>query len=175
MYKDATANKIGKLPNLATFLNLSAGAWALLTLILGTFVFPLYLYNRSKLIAKASQYPITTNHAGIKLSLLTALCALFLSMLIYVALLPVLPKCDDIATQEYLAKSFNKWHKNKDSAERYGSLTTMKQVDYNDIKQTRSCTATLITTQGQDPIHYSIDWLGDKNDLFVVNFRYVKH
>jgi len=152
---------------------MSAGTWALLTLPLWTFVFPLYLFKRSSLIIKAEEHPVTANNTGIKIFLLTAVSALLLSMALYTVYLPVLPKCDDTATQEYLAKSFNKWHKGKVSAERYQVISAIKELDYNEETQIRLCKAMLFTTERIDAIQYRVGWLGDKNNLFFVNFRYL--
>jgi hypothetical protein len=173
VYWDATSNKIGKIPHLSAFLNMSAGAWALLTLPLWTFVFPLYLFKRTSLIIKAEEHPVTANNTGIKLSLLSIVSALLLSMALYTFYLPVLPKCDDTATQEYLAKSFNKWHKGKASAERFQTLSTIKELDYNEENLIRSCKAILFTSERIDAIQYHVGWMGGKNNLFFVNFRYL--
>ena len=173
VYWDATSNKIGKIPHVSAFLNMSAGTWALLTLPLWTFFFPLYLFKRSRLIIKAGEHPVTASYTGIKLFLLTAVSALLLFMALYTVYLPVLPKCDDTATQEYLAKSFNKWHKGKASAERYQVISAIKELDYSEEKQTRLCKAMLFTTERIDTIQYRVGWIESKNNLFFVNFRYL--
>jgi len=173
VYWDATSNKIGKIPHVSAFLNISAGTWALLTLPLWTFVFPLYLFKRSSLIIKAEEHPVTANNIGIKLFSLAAASALLLYMALYTVYSPVLPKCDDTATQEYLAKSFNKWHKGKASAERYQVISAIKELEYSEEKKIRLCKAMLFTTERIDAIQYNVGWMGGKNNLFFVNFRYL--
>jgi len=57
VYLDATKNKIGKVPEVKQFTNMSAGMWATGTALLWIFVFPLYLINRKKLINIAAEKP----------------------------------------------------------------------------------------------------------------------
>lgn len=57
VYLDATRNKIGKIPQVKRFTNMSAGMWAIGTALLWIVVFPLYLLNRKKLIDIAAEQP----------------------------------------------------------------------------------------------------------------------
>ncbi|NTV51256.1 MAG: hypothetical protein HGA69_00260 [Desulfobulbaceae bacterium] len=57
VYLDATKNKIGKVPEVKRFTNMSAGMWATGTAMLWIVVFPLYLLNRKKLIDIAEEKP----------------------------------------------------------------------------------------------------------------------
>ncbi len=59
VYLDATKNKIGKVPEVNKFTNMSAGMWATGTALLWIVVFPLYLLNRRKLISIAEEKPQT--------------------------------------------------------------------------------------------------------------------
>ncbi len=58
VYFDATANKIGKIPDEKGMFNMSAGAWAIVTLLLWIIGFPAYLIKRGSLIAKAKARPV---------------------------------------------------------------------------------------------------------------------
>lgn len=57
VYLDATKNKIGKVLEVKRFTNMSAGMWATGTAMLWIIVFPLYLFNRKKLIDTAEEKP----------------------------------------------------------------------------------------------------------------------
>jgi len=57
VYFDATRNKIGKIPKEKRFTNMSAGSWAIVTLLIWLFAFPVYIFKHSKLLEKAKNHP----------------------------------------------------------------------------------------------------------------------
>ena len=59
VYLDATENNIGKIPYVKGMFNMSAGAWAIVTLFLWIIGFPAYLIKRRSLIAAAKTRPVT--------------------------------------------------------------------------------------------------------------------
>jgi len=58
VYLDATKNKIGRVPGNGGFFNMSAGAWAAVTLLLWIIGFPAYLLKRSTLVQLAASSPV---------------------------------------------------------------------------------------------------------------------
>ncbi|SHK68549.1 hypothetical protein SAMN02745216_03906 [Desulfatibacillum alkenivorans DSM 16219] len=80
VYWDATRNKIGKISDKKSLTNAPAGLWAFGTFMLWIMVFPLYLYKRKDLIAKAKEHPVEPSQAQRKaiLSVLGVLLVLAL-------------------------------------------------------------------------------------------------
>ena len=62
VYLDASKHKIGKIRGSKGMLNMSAGAWGIVTLLLWIVCFPAYLIARRRLIAKAQANPIEVSH-----------------------------------------------------------------------------------------------------------------
>ncbi len=69
VYLDATANSIGKIPDAKGMFNMSAGAWAIVTLGIWIIGFPAYLIKRGSLIAAAKTQPVTVKARIVKLVL----------------------------------------------------------------------------------------------------------
>jgi len=67
VYLDATKNKIGKIKDEKGLFNMSAGAWALVTLLLWIVGMPAYLIKRKSLIEKAEDHPVETSGRVIKI------------------------------------------------------------------------------------------------------------
>ena len=78
VYWDATSNKIGKYSDAKGMFNMSAGAWAVVTLLLWIIVFPAYLIKRSSLIEKAKDSPIDVSWRGGKLAALSIVGGLWI-------------------------------------------------------------------------------------------------
>lgn len=68
VYWDATDKKIGKIPGIKGFSNMSAGAWGTVTALLWLVGFPLYLSKRVSLIERAKTEPIEVKRRWLKLS-----------------------------------------------------------------------------------------------------------
>lgn len=77
VYHDATSNKIGKQPSGAGLFNMSAGAWAVVTLLLWIVAFPAYLIKRNALVEKAKEQPVEASGRGIKLVVIAAIGGLW--------------------------------------------------------------------------------------------------
>ena len=71
VYLDATKHKIGKVAGLKSLFNMSAGAWAIVTLLLWIIGFPAYLLKRKSLIKLASSHPVEFDGRGIKTAILS--------------------------------------------------------------------------------------------------------
>src|SRR5947208_8333497 len=78
VYWDATGHKIGKIPGAGGVLNMSAGAWAVVTLFLWIIGFPIYLMKRSTLIEKAKSQPVEVKGRVVKLVVLAVIGGLWL-------------------------------------------------------------------------------------------------
>jgi hypothetical protein len=76
VYMDATKNHIGKTPD-GGFFNLSAGLWAVATLLLWIIAFPAYLIKRKNLIQRASEHPVAIRDRGWKTGLLCLLTGIW--------------------------------------------------------------------------------------------------
>ena len=72
VYLDATANNIGKIPGGKGMFNMSAGAWAIVTLLLWIIGFPAYLIKHGSLIENAKANPVTASARFVKAAALGA-------------------------------------------------------------------------------------------------------
>jgi hypothetical protein len=66
VYWDATGNKIGKVPGAGGLFNMSAGAWATVTMFLWIVGFPSYVIKRSALIEVAKNHAVEVKGRMIK-------------------------------------------------------------------------------------------------------------
>lgn len=80
VYFDATKNKIGKIQDEKGIFNMSAGAWAIVTLFLWIIAFPSYLIKRSSLIDKAKENPIDVNGRSAEIAALSVTGVLWIVM-----------------------------------------------------------------------------------------------
>lgn len=80
VYWDATGNKIGKVPGAGGLFNMSAGAWATVTMFLWIIGFPSYVIKRSAMIEVAKSHAVDVKGRVFKavvLGLIGALWVLF--------------------------------------------------------------------------------------------------
>lgn len=78
VYWDATQSKIGKIAGAGGMFNLSAGAWAVVTLLLWIIGFPAYLVKRGSLIEQAKENPVEVTGRGGKIAALAIVGGLWL-------------------------------------------------------------------------------------------------
>jgi len=71
VYVDATGNRIGRRLGVGGIFNMSAGAWATVTLFLWIVGFPCYLANRRRLKEEAKLFPVDVSGRTWKIVLLT--------------------------------------------------------------------------------------------------------
>ena len=89
VYLDATGKKIGKIPGAGGMFNMSAGAWAAVTMGLWIIGFPAYLINnRSSLIGAASQHPLEVKYRPLKVTVLGVIGALWVLLTLAGAMAP---------------------------------------------------------------------------------------
>jgi hypothetical protein len=77
VYWDATGNKIGKVSGASGLFNMSAGAWATVTMFLWIVAFPSYLIKRSALIEVAKSHAVDVKGRVIKTLILGFIGALW--------------------------------------------------------------------------------------------------
>lgn len=77
VYWDATAHKIGKAPGAGGMLNLSAGAWSVVTMFFWIVGFPAYVIKRGSLLDRANTQPVEVKRRWLKFSILCIVGALF--------------------------------------------------------------------------------------------------
>lgn len=77
VYLDATKRKIGKIPGTKGVFNMSAGAWAVSTMLLWIVSFPSYLIKRKDLIAAAQINPVEVSWRPVKVAALAIVGSLF--------------------------------------------------------------------------------------------------
>jgi len=78
VYLDATKHKIGKIRGSKGMLNMSAGAWGVVTLGLWIIGFPTYLIARNGLITKAKVHPIEVSRRTVKAIMLAVIGGMWL-------------------------------------------------------------------------------------------------
>lgn len=123
VYFDATKNKIGKLSGAKGMFNMSAGAWAVATLLLWIVTFPAYLIKRSSLMASAATTPVGTSGRGIKLTLLT-----FVAVLLVLAQLGTPNPAQSQKVSEVAAAQAVKTQSPREIEE--GLLKVSEKIDY---------------------------------------------
>jgi hypothetical protein len=77
VYWDATGNKIGKVAGTGGLFNMSAGAWATVTMFLWIIGFPSYLIKRSALIEVAKSHAVEVKGRMMKTVILGIIGALW--------------------------------------------------------------------------------------------------
>jgi len=80
VYLDASALKIGDIPENKSKHIRSAFDWAIATLFLWPYAFPYYLRIRSKLIKAAAEHPVQEKWRVLKASIVTLVAAGFIAV-----------------------------------------------------------------------------------------------
>ena len=111
VYWDATEQKIGKMANIKSMFNISAGGWATVTLMLWIVAFPAYLIKRKSLIEIAKSQPVEVKGRFIKLAIITIIGMLWVSSFI---LSPTKEKNANIASN--IENNQNSIRENKESS-----------------------------------------------------------
>jgi hypothetical protein len=88
VYWDATGNKIGKVPGAGGLFNMSAGAWATVTMFLWIIAFPSYVIKRSALIEVAKSHAVDVKGRLIKTLVLGFIGALWVLFVLAGTMVP---------------------------------------------------------------------------------------
>ncbi len=156
VYWDATANKIGKIEGEGGLFNMSAGAWAAVTLGLWIVGFPAYLINRSRLIEKAKEHPQESifKKGGI------AILAFFALGLIYITtpgFAGAVPRCnsgDVVVLTERLIADIPAFQELDTSV----SIHTHFEVSYDEAADVRRCSAFIRIGSDDERVFFEISW-----------------
>jgi hypothetical protein len=116
VYWDATGNKIGKIPGAGGMLNMSAGAFAAVTMFLWIVGFPAYLSKRSAMIERAKGQPVEVKGRTLKMAILAVIGGLWVLVTLAGAMVPP-PRASE-ASREPLRE------KVRNAVEQKGTLAT---------------------------------------------------
>ncbi len=173
VYWDATSNSIGKIDDDKGLFNMSAGAWALVTLLLWIVGFPAYLVKRGDLIERAKETPVNVNGRGGKLAALTLAGAGFMVMSVGVPIGGALPDCSSDDTTGLVGQIVSDMPLVQLSGAQFVAVKDATELGYNSGSEIRSCSGTLITTAGEDQIQYSVQWINKSQGKWAVNAQIV--
>ncbi|MFC2974364.1 hypothetical protein ACFOJE_19400 [Azotobacter bryophylli] len=167
VYVDATNHKIGKTPG-GGFFNLSAGAWGVLMLLLWIVAFPSYLIKRGSLIEKAAHSPIEANGRSTKIAILAVIGAVFTAFTYIGAIASELPSCDSSDSKKLVGQIIESMPAVQIAGIKFVSLKDIEEQGFNQEAQIRSCHGTLVTTQGENELQYSIKWSNQQKGEFYI-------
>ena len=69
-----------------------------------------------------------------------------------------IPACDNKSTISLVEQIVNDLPIAKKSGAKFVSLNTIAELGFNKEAEIRSCSATLVSTKGEDTIQYSVQW-----------------
>ncbi len=168
VYLDATKNKIGKIPGENGMFNMSAGAWAVVTLLLWIIGFPAYLVKRASLIKRAKESPVDVSRRSVKTAALSVVGGLSILAVFSGAVLSALPACDNSGTKTLVGRIVNDIPIAKSAGVQFVALKDIVEQGYNEQNEIRVCRATLVTTAGEDALQYHVKWSNkDKGEYFI--------
>jgi len=170
VYLDASKNKIGKVAATTGFFNLSAGGWSVATLFLWVVGFPAYLFKRGALLAKAKQHPVEVKGRMVK-AIVLAVIGIVWTLLSISSLVLKLPQCDSSEANALVGTIIDSMPLAKELNARFVSIKEVIEQGFNSKSQIRSCTATLVTSIGEDALQYSIQWTDRGKGTFYVEAR----
>ena len=173
VYWDATSNNVGKIDGGKGMFNMSAGAWALVTLFLWIIGFPAYLVKRGDLIELAKENPAKVIGRGGKLAALTLVGAAFMVVSLGVPFGGTLPGCSSADTTGLVGQIVNGMPVVQLSGAKFVAVKETRELGYNNAAEIRSCSGTLITTAGEDQIQYSVEWIDKSQGKWAVNAQIV--
>ena len=84
-----------------------------------------------------------------------------------------LPSCDQKETTALVGRIVNDLPLVKIASAKFVSLKNISEQGHNKDSEIRSCTATLVTTAGEDDFQYSVQWRDKKQGTFEVEGRIV--
>jgi len=159
VYVDATLNKIGKIPEAKGMFNMSAGAWAIVTLGLWIVGFPAYLIKRKSLIAKAKTRPVEVKARIAKTGALALVGGLW-TFVAFNGPRPSLslPACDSSDMTNLVGRLITDLPIVKEAGVQYVSMKNIEEPEYDREKEVRACTGTLVPPEGEDVVQYRIWW-----------------
>jgi hypothetical protein len=158
VYLDASRHKIGKIPDTGGLFNMSAGAWATVTLLIWIVGFPAYLLNRKSLLKSAHHQPVEVSGRGLKVAVFVLLGGFWLGNAIKDNYFFKLPACDDDAPKRLVSRIVESIPQDKLANGRFIGIKNVEQHGYDQQSETRSCLGTLVTSTGENGLRYIIQW-----------------
>ena len=158
VYLDASARKIGKREGSTGFLNISAGAWGSIMLVLWIVSFPIYLMNRKSLTETAKKTPVESSRRPIKAAGLASVGAMWTLMIVSQLFGAALPGCDSAGTQALLTQTITTMPALTSVGAKFVSVTEISQISADDDESVRTCGGVLLTSAGKNIIEYSVKW-----------------
>jgi hypothetical protein len=168
VFWDATKNKIGKIEGEKTWNNMSAAAWATVTLLLWIVGLPGYLVSRSVLIERAKQSPVEPKARELKLLVLSVF-SLAVTGFAFAAANAQVPQCTDPAALETAKTAIANTIGAGFMQAANPSIEAAQQIAFDSSSGQRTCRAQLRTRQGSvTPFGYSINWQDESKTNYVV-------
>lgn len=158
VYFDATSHKIGKISGTKSIFNMSAGAWAVVTLLLWIVGFPAYLVKRRELIDKAGKDPVEVSARSAKIAVLSIVGGLWVLVTFSSTALSALPACNSSDTEKVVGQIIDGMPLVQAAGAQYITLKDVVEQGYNQQSGIRSCSAILVTTAGENRLQYAVKW-----------------
>jgi len=170
VYLDTTKHNIGHIEGIKGFLNMSAGAWATVTLLLWIIGFPVYLSKRNTLIALAKDHPVFVSGRAGKVVLLCVIGGLWLSWSFFNYMAGSLPRCDDPEVVSLAEKVIKNSPIVKITGLNIKGISIPAEKSYDADAEKRVCRAMLnySEAEGEESIQYSVEWHDKKKGLIWV-------
>ncbi len=158
VYLDATGHKIGKVAEAKGLFNLSAGAWAAVTLLLWIIGFPAYLIKRGALIERAKEHPVVAKGRGGKAAALSIVGGLWMVLVWAGTAQSSLPACNSPEVVALAEKVVRDAPLVKATGLAVKGISYPAERGYDRQSDKRFCRAMLATSLGEEAIAYSVEW-----------------
>ena len=169
VYFDATRQGIGKEEGKGGLFNMSAGAWAVATLGLWLIGFPAYLIKRRRLIAQASERPVTPKWRPFKLGLFV-MVAVWCVYSVVIAR-AALPPCEGEEASALVAQLISQTPALAEQGVAFKALNGVRETGFAEGPAGyRSCVATLVTSLGEEQLAYVLEWQDAASGTYQLRF-----
>ena len=169
VYLDATKHKIGKITGAGGMFNMSAGAWAVVTLFLWIIAFPAYLINRGSLIAKAKETPIEVSGREGKAVAIGLTGGAWVAATAFLVMSGTLPACDSPEVISLAEKIVRDAPLVKLTGLSVKGISMPAERKYDIEQEVRTCRGILTHAAGEEAIQYTVEWHDQKKGLIWVN------
>jgi hypothetical protein len=168
VYLDATSNRIGKVPGAGGLFNMSAGGWAVATLLIWLVAFPAYLIKRRALISQAAKCPIEPRRRMVKAAAIGLAGTAWVALAAIPYLEGSLPRCDSADVVALAEKIVRDALLVKMTGLEVKRLSFPVEQGYDRAAEARVCRGVLAHSQGEEQIQYSVEWHDQSKGLIWV-------